>query len=162
MSGFLHLLSGKIAAGKSTLARDVSSKPGHVLISEDEWLASLFGPEMATIRDYVRCSGRLRQVMAPHVVALLEAGVSVVLDFPANTPETRAWMKQVIDASGCEHTLHYLNVPDDVCKARLQARNAGGGHEFTVSDEQFDAITRHFVAPTPAEGFDIVEHGGGD
>ncbi|WP_417668937.1 AAA family ATPase [Roseibium sp.] len=156
--GHLHLLAGKIAAGKSTLANELAKTPGTVLMSEDVWLSTLFGPEMASIKDYVRCSARLRDVMAPHVIDLLKAGVSVVLDFPANTPETRRWMKQVVDASGCHHTLHFLNMPDAVCKARLQDRNAVGGHEFTVSDEQFEAITRHFVAPSPDEGFQVKEY----
>ncbi|MEP2841531.1 ATP-binding protein [Roseibium sp.] len=157
-TGYLHTLCGKIAAGKSTLAKELSSSPKTVLISEDEWLSRLFGPEMATIKDYVRCSARLRAVLAPHIAALLKAGLSVVVDFPANTPETRVWMKQLSEETGCDHTLHFLNVSDEICRERLRDRNTGGGHEFTVSDEQFEAITRHFVAPDPSEGFEIKEY----
>ncbi|WP_153768887.1 ATP-binding protein [Labrenzia sp. CE80] len=156
--GHFHIVAGKIASGKSTLASRLVADKATVLISEDEWLAALYGPEMASIKDYVRCSARLRTVMEPHLVALLGTGLSVVLDFPANTPETRRWMKRVIDESGCNHTLHYLNVPDEVCRQRLQDRNAAGGHQFTVSDEQFEAISRHFMPPSAHEGFMVREH----
>lgn len=156
--GHLHVLAGKIASGKSTLAADLSVSANTVLISEDVWLSGLFGADMATIRDYVQFSARLRSVIEPHIVDLLLSGVSVVLDYPANTPDTRLWMRRVIEASSCSHTLHFLNVPDAVCRKRLEDRNASGGNPFTVSDEQFAAITRHFVAPTAEEGFAIKEY----
>lgn len=151
----LHLVCGKIASGKSTLARSLAEAPQSVLISEDVWLSHLFGDEMRDIRDYVRCAAKLRDAIGPHIVDLLRSGVSVVLDFPANTRETRAWMRGLVDAAGVPHKLHYLDVPDAVCKARLHERNAAGSHEFNVSDEEFDRITRHFNPPALAEGFDI-------
>lgn len=42
----LHLLCGKIASGKSTLAAELSAAPGCVVISEDQWLAALYKDEM--------------------------------------------------------------------------------------------------------------------
>jgi predicted kinase len=84
--------------------------------------------------------------------------MSVVLDFPANTLANRAWMRSIFEAAGAAHRLHYLDVPDEICRARLHARNAGGEHEFAATDEQFDLITSYFVPPTAAEGFEIVVH----
>jgi len=151
----LHLVCGKIAAGKSTLAARLGAAPRTVVIGEDAWLASLYPAEMARVADYVRCSARLRQAMGPHVIGLLNAELSVVLDFPANTLASRAWMRRLFEVAGVAHQLHYLDVPDDVCRARLRARNAGGKHPFAVSDEQFDHITSQFLTPSPAEGFDV-------
>ena len=54
------------------------------------------------------------------------------------------------------HVLHYLDVPDEACKARLRQRNASGLHAFHTSDADFDAITRHFVRPAASEGFHIM------
>ena len=81
----LHLVCGKIGAGKSTLCAKLAEQPATVLISEDSWLATLYPGEVAALTDYVRCSSRLKTAMAEHVQALLKAGVSVVLDFPSNT-----------------------------------------------------------------------------
>ncbi|MGJ4903917.1 AAA family ATPase [Bradyrhizobium sp. HKCCYLRH2060] len=152
----LHLVCGKIAAGKSTLTAALGQLPGNVVIAEDDWLARLYPGEQSTLADYVRNSSRLRSVMGPHVVALLRAGVSVVLDFPANTPASRAWMRGLFEAAGVPHQLHHLDVPDEVCKARLRARNAEGRHAFTVTDEEFDLFTSYFVAPTADEGFNVI------
>ncbi|TNC07259.1 ATP-binding protein [Methylobacterium terricola] len=154
----LHLLCGKISAGKSTLAASLAARPGTILVREDQWLAGLYPGEQNSLDDYVRNAGRLRGVMGPHLVALLRAGVSVVLDFPANTPQTRAWMQSIFREAEAAHQLHYLEADDALCKARLGARNAAGTHEFTVSDAQFDLFTRYFVPPGPEEGFVIVRH----
>ncbi|QPG28903.1 ATP-binding protein [Pantoea sp. SM3640] len=154
----LHLLCGKIASGKSTLAAELGALPGCVVISEDEWLAALWQDEMHSVADYVRVAEKLRKAMTPHLVALLNAGVSVVLDFPANTRANRDWMRSVIEASSADHRLHYLDVPDALCKSRLHARNQGGEHAFAATDEQFALITRYFEPPQEEEGFHLVRH----
>jgi predicted kinase len=96
--------------------------------------------------------------MKPHLVALLQAGLSVVLDFPANTRTQRDWMMSIIEESGADNRLHYLKVSDEVCRTRLHARNAEGTHDFAATDQQFDSITRYFSAPTVEEGFNIIEY----
>ena len=157
-TGTLHLLCGKIASGKSTLAQQLAAQPRTVRISEDAWLAQLYPDALASIQDYVRLSERLRGAMQSHIVSLLQAGTSVVLDFPSNTPCTRAWARGIFEAAGAAHALHWLQVSDDECKRRLRARNASGEHPFQTSDAQFDLISQHFVAPAATEGFQLVLH----
>lgn len=157
VAGTLHLVCGKIAAGKSTLCARLSEAPGTVLISEDFWTKRLFGDEMREVSDYVRVSARLRSAMGPHVTDLLRAGVDVVLDFPANTRSTRAFWRDSAQAAGAGHRLHWLDVPDETCRARLRRRNALGEHEFAgVTDAQFELITRYFEPPAPDEGLNLV------
>ncbi len=151
----LHLICGKVAAGKSTLAARLAEAPSTILIAEDHWTSRLFKDELKTVADYARYSRRLRDAMGPHVVSILKAGLSVVLDFPANTPANRQWMRSLFEAAGVAHCLHFLDISDDVCRQRLHRRNDAGSHEFTVSDAEFDEITRYFVAPTASEGFDM-------
>lgn len=160
-SPILHLVCGKIAAGKSTLCRQLAAAPATLLLSEDDWLSALYPGEIATLADYVRCSGRLRALMGPHIAALLRAGLGVVLDFPANTLASRAWMRSIIEQSGAAHMLHLIELDDASCKARLRQRNAAGAHAYQTSEAEFDLFTRHFVPPAAQEGFDIVVHRGG-
>jgi len=154
----LHLLCGKIASGKSTLSAQLGALPGSVIVSEDDWLAALYANEMQSVADYIQCSSKLRSAMKPHLVALLNAGLSVVLDFPANTRTQREWMMSIIKESGADNRLHYLNVSDEVCRARLHVRNVAGAHDFAATDQQFDTITSYFSEPTVDEGFDIIEY----
>jgi predicted kinase len=157
----LHLICGKIAAGKSTLAARLADAPATVLISQDHWLSRLYPGEIRTLDDYVRCSARLREAMAGPVADLLKAGVSVVLDFPANTPSARQWMKGVIAKSGAAHRMHVLDTPDEVCKARLRARNAEGEHPYAQTTEaDYELFSSHFSAPSDEEGFEVIVYPG--
>jgi len=154
----LFLLCGKIAAGKSTLARQLAARPMTLLISEDHWLSHLFLDDLKSLDDYRRVSARLRAAMEPHVINILQIGLSVVLDFPANTVSHRNWMRSLIIESHAGHELHFLDVSDTICKQRLRKRNAGGEHPFQATEEDYDLFTSYFVPPTPSEGFNVVVH----
>lgn len=154
----LHFICGKIGSGKSTLAAQLSTAPRTVLISEDYWLATLYPDGIKTITDYAHCAGLLRTAMTPHIAQLLETGVSVVLDFPANTLASRAWMRSLCEASATPHVLHFLDIPDAICKARLHQRNQSGTHPFQTSDAEFDAISSYFVAPTDEENLVVQRY----
>lgn len=154
----LHMLCGKIAAGKSTLAAKLGSAEGTVTLSEDMWLGKLFSDQISSPADYVRCSAKLREAIGPHVVALLNAGVSVVLDFPANTLENRNWMRSILDQTQADHALHVLNPPDATCLERLHKRNATQDHPFAATEKQFELFSKFFVLPSEEEAFIIVEH----
>jgi len=154
----LHLLCGKIASGKSTLARQLAEAPGSVLICEDQWLAGLYPDQIHSIADYLQHAQRLTSVLEPLVIAMLRAGTCVVLDFPANTVAQRAWLRALADQAVTRHQLHALNVDEELCKARLRERNRLGDHPFTTSDEQFERISRYFVPPLADEGLNIIQH----
>ncbi len=82
---------------ENQLAAKLGEQPATVVIAEDDWLASLYSDQMTSVADYVRCSAKLQGVVGPHVISLLKAGVSVVLDFPANTAANRKWMHEIIE-----------------------------------------------------------------
>ena len=153
-----HLLCGKIASGKSTLAAKLGEEEKTVVISEDRWIEQLYPSEIRTLVDYFQRSDRLRMTLRPHIVSVLRAGVSVVLDFHANTVASRQWMRGLFEQGQASHELHFLDVPDAVCRARMHARRASG-LDYGVSDAEFDYVTSFFVAPQPSEGFHVIRHG---
>ena len=110
MPGVLHLMCGKIAAGKSTLAASLAEAPDTILISEDHLLARLYPGEITTLADYARCAGRLREAFGPHIQALLRSGLSVALDFQMNTLATRSWARTLFEGAEADHVLHYLRL----------------------------------------------------
>ncbi len=154
----LHLMCGKIASGKSTLAGELALQHSAVLLNEDRWLASLYPGEIRAVADYVRLAHRIREVVGPLVVNMLESGCCVVMDFPGNTAADRQWLAGLAQAAQVGHRLHYLDVDDDLCRARLHARNERAEHDFAATDAEFDLITGYFQAPAAAEGLDILIH----
>lgn len=156
-----HLVCGYAASGKSTLAQQLAQDHDAIVLSEDQWLSALFAEELHSLADYVRCTARLRRALGPHVVALLQAKQAVVMDFAANTVEARSWLVGLAREAGVTATLHFLDVSQNVCWQRAQARNQAGSHEFQLSKDQFDKLASHFERPGKAEGFDLVLHQSG-
>jgi len=160
MAATLYCIYGKIAAGKTSLARRLAAEHAAVLICEDEWLVRLEA-EIKTLDDFRKHAHRLRAAIGPHVVDLLRLGMSVVLDVPANTPKDRAWVRSLVEAANAQHELHVIEATDELCKARLRTRNETkpeGLYFGHVSEEIFDPVTSLLVPPSEAEGFNLVRH----
>jgi predicted kinase len=152
----LHVLSGKLASGKTTLARRLATDTGAVLVCEDLWLSRLFPGEISTFADYLNRAGRFRSALAPHVRSLLDCGTSIVFDFGGNVPQERTWVRSLCDLGRAKLVLHYVKASDDLCKRQLRRRNIEqpDGSQ-TTTDEEFESITKYFVPPDPAEGLDV-------
>ena len=155
----LHILCGKMASGKSTLSKKLRDEHNAILISEDTWLEKLYGEEIKVFEDYLKYSKRLKSILFTHIQELLLSDTSVVLDFPANTPTQRAWFRNIFESAKVEHTLHYLDVSDEICKLQLKkrSRDLPEGSKFTTEAE-FDMITQYFKAPMDDEKFVIKRY----
>jgi predicted kinase len=151
-------MTGKIASGKSTLAKSLAAEDSAIPLSEDQWLSRLYPDQIKSIIDYVRLARQIREVVGPLVTDLLRAGVTEVLDFPANTPQDRQWLRGLADVAEVSHCVHYIEVGDDTCRARLHLRNQRAEHEFAATDAEFDVITSYFCAPGEGEGLRIEVH----
>ncbi len=155
----LYFMCGKMAAGKSTQALELARAKDAVLLVQDPWLETLYPGEIRRIADFVQYSARLRAALLPHVHDLLSRGISVVLDFPANTIVQRRWFREIVEGAGVAHELHFVDAIDAVCKRQLKQRSAAlpAGTPWTT-DAEFDAMTAYFQAPTADEGFVVVRH----
>ncbi|HEY5724629.1 MAG TPA: ATP-binding protein [Methylomirabilota bacterium] len=155
----LIFLCGKMAAGKSTLARDLAERENAILLVQDEFLDGLYPGEITHIPGFVKYSSRLKKALERHVIALLEKGMSVVLDFPGNTKAQRAWFRGILERAKVEHELHFVDASDAVCKRQLRdrSRNLPPGAPWTT-DAEFEAITVYFQPPSEDEGFNVVRH----
>jgi predicted kinase len=158
-SAKLIFFCGKMAAGKSTLARDLAVRENAVLLVQDDFLDALFPGEITDIAGFMRCSSRLQNALTPHVCALFSKGISVVLDFPGNTKTQRAWFRELIERANVDHELHFVDASDALCKRQLRNRSEGlpAGTPWT-RDADFEAINAYFQPPTEDERFNIVRH----
>ena len=148
-----------MAAGKSTLARELAERENAVLLVQDELLERLFPREITDIPGFIQYSSRLQDALGPHVCALLSKGVSVVLDFPGNTRAQRAWFRELFERANAAHELHFVDASDTVCKRQLEERSQDlpAGTPWTTAAE-FDAVTAYFQPPSAEERFNVVRH----
>ena len=158
--GTLHFISGRLAAGKTTLARKIVAENRAVFFCEDVWLSQL-SDGISSFEDYLKWSRRCRSVMGPLIVDTLRAGASVVLDFAGNTVRERAWVKGLSEQAGSPHHLHFLDVDEDECLRRLLDRNVRqpeGLYFASTTEEEFRSICKWFQPPHPDEGLMITTY----
>jgi len=155
----LHFFCGKMAAGKSTLARQLADKYEAILLVEDDWLAQLYPDEISDISTYVKYSARLKEILAEHILQLLHRDLSVVLDFPANTIKQRNWFRYLIEQANVAHVLHFIDASDELCKQQLRQRSKHKPQDAAFTSEvEFDAITEYFQPPREHEGFNMLRY----
>jgi predicted kinase len=156
-TGTLHFIAGRLASGKTTLAREISTTQSAVLFCEDVWLSKL-SDGIGSFEDYLKWSRRCRSVMGPLIIEILKAGASVVMDFAGNTAVERSWVRSLFEAAGADHVLYVLEASEEVCLSRLIGRNEErpeGLYFATTTEEEFRAICKFFQPPSLAEGFKL-------
>jgi predicted kinase len=160
--GTLHFISGRLAAGKTTLAQELAAEHSAVFLCEDVWLSKL-SDGISSFEDYLKWSSRCRAVMGPLIVEILKSGTSVVLDFAGNRVNERLWVRELARSAGSSHLLHLLNVDEEECWRRLQMRNQSkpeGLYFASTSEAEFRALCKFYQAPQNTEELTLIEYGG--
>lgn len=156
-AGTLYFLIGKMGAGKSTYAQQLSEGKKAVLISEDDWLSYLYPNEIQTFDDFVVRHRKLLNALTPHIKQLLRLGTSVVLDFPANTRQARAGFIKLANDAQARHEAVFLNTSDERCLTQI-AQRAKEQPERAKTDtpDMFAATLSYFEAPDDAESLNLT------
>lgn len=158
--GTLFFFCGKMGAGKSTKSKFVATENNAVLISEDDWLSAHYPSQIQTFDDYIKYSNLIKPFVKSHVQNLLNAGVNVVMDFPANTIKQRAWFVSLCVEVGSEHELWYLDLTDEQCLSQIAKRRAEQPERAMFDTEAvFHHVTQYFEVPTESENLNLVRIG---
>lgn len=145
-----------MGAGKSTKSKELAKKYNAILLSEDEWLATIYPDEIKDLSDYLKYSSRLKPLVKKHVQNILKCGLTVVMDFPGNTQNQRAWFKEIYSEYDFPHTLVYLEANDSLCLKRIEKRRMMYPQRAQFDTEAvFYQVTSYFEHPSEKEGFNI-------
>lgn len=159
--GMLYFFCGKMGAGKSTKSKQIAIDKDAVLLSEDEWLSSLYSNQIASFEDYIKFSAQLKPLVKKHVQNILGVGTDVVMDFPANTQKLRKWFLDIASEVNSSHQLIFLNLSNEQCLGQIaQRRDEQPERAAFDTEEVFIHVTKFFEAPEASEGLNILEFSG--
>ena len=155
--GTLTFFCGKMGSGKSTKAREIAQKNNAVLLSEDEWLASVYPNKISSLNDYIEYSNLLNPQIKKLVQSMLSSGTNVVMDFPANTLSQRDWFRSIFSEIEAPHNLIYIDLPNADCLKQIEKRRKEQPERSaTDTPDMFEQVTKYFMAPIPDEGFNLI------
>lgn len=155
--GTLIFFCGKMGSGKSTKSKEVALESNAVLLSEDEWLESIFPKKISSLEDYIKYSNLLKPQIKKLVQSVLNTGTNVAMDFPANTNSQREWFKDIFSEIKASHSLIYIEATNEVCLKQIAKRRIEEPRRAeTDTVEMFEQVTKYFVEPVSEEGFEIT------
>jgi predicted kinase len=153
----LTFFCGKMASGKSTHSIDIARERNAVLLSEDEWLESMYPNKVKSLDSYIEYSNRLKPQIKKLAQSILSAGTDVVMDFPGNTIKQRNWFREIFSEIDASHNLVYIELEDEDCIAQMMKRRVQQPERAaTDTEEIFIQVTKYFQEPESAEGFNIT------
>lgn len=159
--GTLYFFCGKMGAGKSTKSKQLAIDKHAVLLSEDEWLSSLYPNQIESFEDYLKLSAQIKPLVKKHVQNILSVGTNVVMDFPANTQKQRKWYLDMVLEVNASHQLIFLNLNNEQCLRQIAQRRKEQPERAAFDTEaMFIHVTGFFEEPEASEGLNILESSG--
>jgi predicted kinase len=151
----VHFICGPLGAGKTTYATALAQRAKAVRLSVHEWMGELFGPDRPPtaapeweMERSARCEGPMWTVADQFVAR----GVDVVFDIALARRDDRDRFRARASQTAALIKMHYLDVPRDVRRARVLARQReAGATSSAMTEAAFDAFDAVFEAPTDDE-----------
>ncbi len=152
----VFLILGSTGAGKTTYARKLAKECSAQVFSIDEWMKILFwmdAPDGGDIKWALERVRRCETQIWLIAKRLLDSGQSVILDLGFSKKDQRDRFKSLINSSGHQPELHFLDIDVEIRRKRVQERNLAKTEtfEFEVDDQTFTWMESYFERPTSEE-----------
>ena len=131
----IHLVVGPVGSGKSTFARKLCHERNAVLLNLDEWMTRLFSPdrpEAGIVEWYVERASRCVDQIWQITLDLLRARIDVVLEIGLIRSHDREALYSRVDAEALDLTIHVIDAPRELRRARVARRNIERGATFAM------------------------------
>ena len=153
----VYLICGKLCCGKTTYSQKICAENDAVLLSVDEMTLTVFGQNCGEKHDeYVL---NAKKYLLNRSLELIDKNIKIVLDWGFWTRKEREFAKDFYKSRGIDCELHYIDISDDVCKARIEKRNKAVLTDKTsayyVDENLLDKFNSIFETPIEDE-IDVV------
>lgn len=147
------LICGGLCCGKTTYAERLRGEGRAVILSVDELMLSMFGPDAGA--DHDKYAARAQSYLFALAESVLEAGVDVILDWGFWTRRSREAAREYFGARGIPCELHYIDIGEAEWRARIAKRNGdverGDVRAYFVDDGLAAKFRSRFEPPEDGE-----------
>ncbi|MBQ3696008.1 MAG: ATP-binding protein [Alphaproteobacteria bacterium] len=144
-----YLISGFLGAGKTTYSQKLSKETGAIHLNPDEWCMKLFSKEEYE-QNWSKCFSETIEHLWKKAEEYAKNKKSVIFDMGFWTKLSRDEATQRAKDLGFNPVIHFLNVPDEILKQRISARE-GTIAEYNL--KHFDELKKQFEVPTKTEKY---------
>ena len=143
------LICGKICSGKSTYAQQLRRENRAVVLSIDEVMLAFFGQHCGSRHD--EYADRAQKYLLDQSLALIEAGVDVILDWGFWRKEKRDVVREFYTSRHIPCEFHFIGISQETWRTRLDQRNsavrAGMAGAYLVDSNLAEKFESRFEMP---------------
>jgi predicted kinase len=148
----IHLICGPIGAGKTTFAANLTGETGAIHFAIDEWMTSLFTPDLDGDIEYdwaMTRIGRMESLIWSHVRQLMKINVDAVLDLGLLQLAHRQKFYDLAREDGFDICLHLVDADLETRWQRVEGRNRDKGDTYSMEVDRgmFDFCENLFERP---------------
>lgn len=156
----VHLICGLPCSGKTTYAHSLRQDVDGVVFTLDRWLITAYGPyailEVGHMEHFRRVLAG-RELIWEMTTEFVGRGVDVILDDGFFLRDDRKRYVNMAAGLGAASSIHFVDTPIEVIRARVEERNANlPRFNFRIDPNALDAFAAVFQQPSPDEGADIL------
>jgi predicted kinase len=144
----VHLVFGRVGAGKTTYARAYASEHRAMLFCLDVWMANLYmmdAPQPLSLEWMISRVERAERQIWAIAEQILATGTDVVFELGFFARSQRDRIRAM--AAGHPVQAHVVDAPVEVRRERVRARKRGSEtYTIEVDDAMFDWAERYFEA----------------
>lgn len=152
----IHLIYGPQGAGKTTYARALTAQLNGIRLSIDEWMMTLYGPDLHGLPDLTWVLERVQRcerTIWTLTQSLLDTRTPVILDLGFLRAEDRLRFTALAEAASASVTRHLVEAPAALRLHRVLNRNEERGDTYAlhVTPEMFEVMDRLYEPPDHTE-----------
>ncbi len=159
----IHLICGPVGAGKTTFAAKLSDETGAIHFAIDEWMTSLFTPDLDGDIEYdwaMTRIGRAEGLIWSHVRQLMKINVDAVLDLGLLQLVHRQKFYDLAQEDGFDICLYLVDADRETRWQRVEGRNRDKGATYSMEVDRgmFDFCENLFERPEGDELKITIHH----
>jgi len=159
----IHLICGPVGAGKTTFAAKLSDEIGAIHFAIDEWMTSLFTPDLDGDIEYDWAMTRIHRMESliwSHVRQLMKINVDAVLDLGLLQLAHRQKFYDLAREDGFDICLHLVDADRETRWQRVEGRNWNKGDTYSMEVDRgmFDFCENLFERPEGDELKITISH----
>lgn len=153
----IHLMTGFMGFGKTTVAKELALKLPAVCLTHDDLMVKLYGRNMP-YADFHPNYDKVDGVLWDMAAQIVRCGCNVIMDYGFWSHQSRdnayAKAKQITD----DVVFHVLQCEMDVAKQRILKRSSENQNELYIREDEFDALAEQYEPWDFRDDYPVVWH----